>query len=72
MRHARILRFLLPSWHKKEREISLKIRDQILNQIPKRQKSDDIIRKNLKILENIKGYREVRYQKATEAFASLQ
>lgn len=72
MRHARVLRFLLPSWHKKEREISLKIRDQILNQIPKGQKSDDIIRKNLKILENIKGYREVRYQKATEAFANLQ
>jgi len=67
MRHGRFLRFVLPSWHRREREISLDIRDYILNKVPK----SDTIRKDLKLLENIKGYREVRYEKAQAAFSQL-
>ena len=54
MRHARFLRRLLPSWHKLEREIAVDIRSDLLSGV----KSF----KELKALENVKGYREVRYE----------
>ncbi len=68
MRHMKILRALLTGWHKKEKEISLKIRKNILELIPT--KSDK--RMALKYLENIKGYREIRYKKADESFKMLE
>ncbi len=56
MRQARFLRDVLPEWHKKERLISLEIRRKLLSQ--------GLDYSNLKKLENIKGYRDVRYQNA--------
>jgi len=53
---ARFLRSILPFWHKKERELGIKIRQQLL--------SSSLDYKGLKALENIKGYRMVRFQKA--------
>ena len=59
MRHARFLRSLLPNWHKKEREIALLIRNKLINQnLP-------LAYSELKVLENIKGYRDVRYESAS-------
>ncbi len=55
MRHARFLRGILPKWHQKEREISLKIRQSLLSDQGKLNYRD------LKKLENVKGYRDVRY-----------
>lgn len=54
MRHARFLRAVLPSWHKQERQIASDIRSRILK--------DGLSFKELKSLENIKGYRQVRYE----------
>jgi indolepyruvate ferredoxin oxidoreductase len=55
MRHARFLRSWLPSWHKLERKIALDIRAQVLEK--------GLSFKELKALENVKGYREVRYER---------
>ncbi len=54
MRHARFLRPLLSDWHKKERSIAEDIRTKILG--------EQLNYSELKKLENVKGYREVRYQ----------
>lgn len=54
MRHARFLRALLPSWHKLERKIAGEIRQKLMDK--------GLTFKELKELENVKGYREVRYQ----------
>jgi indolepyruvate ferredoxin oxidoreductase len=56
MRHLRILRILMPDWHKKEKIISASIRKQLL------EKTQPL--KHLKELDSIKGYREVRYAHA--------
>lgn len=56
MRHARFLRTLMPVWHQKEREIARSIRDKLLG--------SSLNYSELKKLENIKGYREVRYEVA--------
>jgi indolepyruvate ferredoxin oxidoreductase len=56
MKHLRSLRLLLPDWHKKEKEISLLIRKELLN--------GDLRRSRLLELDNIKGYRDVRYKSA--------
>lgn len=56
MRHARFLRPLLPQWHKLERSIALSIKSKILEKA--------LTYSELKALENVKGYRDVRYQKA--------
>lgn len=53
MRHARFLRPLLPAWHKREKEIASDIRTKLL--------SKNLDHAELKQLENIKGYRDVRY-----------
>jgi indolepyruvate ferredoxin oxidoreductase len=55
MRHFRILRIILPDWHKKEKEISTKIRNEILAGASSRR---------LRELDSVKGYREVRYASA--------
>ncbi|MBY0415575.1 MAG: 2-oxoacid:acceptor oxidoreductase family protein, partial [Bdellovibrionales bacterium] len=54
MRHARFLRSLLPSWHKLEKKIATDIRQKLMDKT--------MTFKDLKELENVKGYREVRYQ----------
>lgn len=53
MRHARFLRKWMPEWHKEERRIALDIRGRIT--------SVAMDFKDLKAHENVKGYREVRY-----------
>lgn len=52
MRHLRILRKLLPDWHKRERQISSVIRLEVMGGVD---------RKRLRELAAIKGYREIRY-----------
>lgn len=54
MKNMRVLRFLMPEWHKKERAISLTSRTSILKEA--------LPYKKLMELDNIKGYREVRYK----------
>ena len=54
MRHARFLRVILPSWHAREKKISLEIRSKLL--------STTLSYQEMKNLENIKGYRDVRYK----------
>jgi indolepyruvate ferredoxin oxidoreductase len=61
MRRMRILRKLMPQWHKKERAIAQEIRAQLLSMS---KLSEGVRRARLMELDNIKGYREVRYQKA--------
>nr|BDT28170.1 thiamine pyrophosphate-dependent enzyme [Bacteriovorax sp. HI3] len=56
MRHMRFLRASLPAWHKEERRIASEVRSRILG------KPLDF--KELRALENIKGYRQVRYDMA--------
>lgn len=67
MRHFRALRNLLPSWHKKERAMALKTRKFLFDGIQKVENEYH----SLKLLDNIKGYREVRYEKAMDAFKEL-
>lgn len=55
MRHMRILRVLMPEWHKREKEIAKTSRELILKKVNS---------KKLKELDSIKGYREVRYKAA--------
>ncbi|MEE2744103.1 MAG: thiamine pyrophosphate-dependent enzyme [Bdellovibrionota bacterium] len=70
MRHMRIIRTLLPSWHKKEKEISDFLRKQILQIIPTLPQEKK--RESLKKCENVKGYREIRYQKFDDIFGEIQ
>ena len=53
MRHMRILRRLMPDWHKEEKRIALNIRSQLLDATQSL--------KHLKELDSIKGYRQYRY-----------
>ncbi|MCY4524916.1 MAG: 2-oxoacid:acceptor oxidoreductase family protein, partial [Halobacteriovoraceae bacterium] len=62
MRHMRILRLLLPGWHKKEREINSKLRTRLFSHVAKL--SEEKKYSALMRLLNIKGYREIRYKKA--------
>ena len=56
MRQARFLRKILPQWHKKERDIAARIRQDLL--------ASSMPYQGLKALENVKGYREERYKNA--------
>lgn len=67
MRHARFLRFLLPGWHSKEKLLNTKIRRLLFEEIPKGQN----ILQELERLDNIKGYREVRYKSANFLLGDL-
>lgn len=58
MKNLRILRLLMPEWHKTEKEIASKIRQEIL--------STSLSKKRLMELDTIKGYREVRYKFASK------
>ncbi len=55
MRHLRILRLLMPDWHKKEKEIASSIRSQLIQ---------GVSGTRLRELESVKGYRDVRYAAA--------
>lgn len=57
MKNFRFLRRLLTDWHKTEREISQAIRSELLG--------ESLDKKRLLELDNIKGYREVRYKSAS-------
>lgn len=67
MRHMRIFRILMPNWHQKEKELSKKIRNEILGPILKLNNGQR--RNKLAKLDNIKGYRDVRYEKAEKVFS---
>ena len=56
MRHMRVLRKLMPDWHKEEKQIASTIRQKLLN--------SSLSLKQLKELDSIKGYRQYRYQSA--------
>lgn len=56
MKHMRVLRLILADWHKNEKDISLTIRNELL--------STTLPAKRILELDNIKGYREVRYKLA--------
>ena len=60
MRHFRLLRALLPMWHFQERKIAKDIRQRLLSGIGN--KVDGL--GWLKELDQINGYREIRYEKA--------
>ena len=66
MRHLRILRALMPGWHRREREMALDIRQRVLAIMASQEKGDER-RRALKRLENIKGFREVRYAHAEKS-----
>lgn len=67
MRHARFLRLVMPSWHTKEKQISLRIRQELVTNISK---TDSNMVDKIIDLENIKGYREIRYQKAKQLWGA--
>lgn len=69
MRHMRIFRLILPAWHKKERFIASKIKHELLNSIPSLK--GDELRRRLVEVENIKGYREVRYEQFEKVFGEI-
>lgn len=56
MRHLRFLRPLMPDWHVNERQMAVTIREELL--------SKSLDGKRLRQLDNVKGYREVRYKTA--------
>ena len=56
MRHMRILRKLMPEWHTTEKAISQAIREEL---------KKGLSGERLRELDNIKGYREVRYRLAS-------
>jgi indolepyruvate ferredoxin oxidoreductase len=58
MKNLRILRLLMPEWHKTEKEIAQTVRTEIL--------SGNKDKKRLLELDTIKGYREVRYKLASK------
>ena len=57
----------MPNWHQKEKQIAENIRKEILGPILKLK--DGQRRVKLAKLENIKGYRDIRYEKAQKAFS---
>ncbi len=62
MRHFRFLRFVLAGWHSKEKDIAGNIRHLIMNEYHREDSERHY--ELLNGVENIKGYREVRYEKA--------
>ena len=66
MRHLRILRFFMGGWHKKEKLIAERVRKELMELIPKLKGDEQ--RRRLVEMENIKGYREVRYAEFEKIF----
>ena len=65
MRHARVLRLVLPMWHHRERQITKDIREKLLKLISESTNASP----EYKRLDQINGYREVRYKKFDEALS---
>ncbi|WP_084624091.1 thiamine pyrophosphate-dependent enzyme [Oceanospirillum beijerinckii] len=68
MRHQRWFRNSQAKVHEKEHQIAQRIRRELLETVPN--ETDDQ-RKALMRLDNIKGYRQVRYEKAEKVFPDL-
>ena len=64
MRHGRPLRWLLKTWHAEEAAIAGRIRKSLMEEVP----GSEDRGKRLRELENIKGFRDVRYAKAEAVF----
>lgn len=64
MRHLRVLRAFMPAWHAHERKIAGVIQKDLLA-LPALHDSQTL-RSELQKLENVKGYRDVRYKKADQ------
>jgi indolepyruvate ferredoxin oxidoreductase len=56
MKNLGVLRLLLPAWHTHEKDIARTIKSLMLEEV--------LPKKRLLELDNIKGYREVRYKLA--------
>ncbi len=65
MRHCRFLRFVLTAWHRREKDMAHKIRHQIMEVVSKSQDREKLLRK----LDNIKGFRTVRYERGSFLFS---
>ena len=65
MRHARVLRFILPMWHHRERQIAVDIRKNLLTLISGNMNDSS----EFKRLDRVNGYREIRYKKFDEALS---
>jgi indolepyruvate ferredoxin oxidoreductase len=55
----------MPEWHRRENAIAERIRHELLEVLPQAGKD---LRRRLMRLDNIKGYRETRYERAQEVF----
>jgi indolepyruvate ferredoxin oxidoreductase len=64
MRQLRILRILLPTVHKKDKVIAIEIRNKIMHKIHKFESETEIYQ-SLKKVDNVKGFREVKYENAS-------
>ena len=70
VRHMRVFRVIMSAEHEKEMKISGKIREELLKKI---YLLDDRERaKRLVQLDNIKGYRKIRYEKAEKVFGAFK
>ncbi len=69
MRHLRPLRVILSGWHFKENKIAKTIRHKLL-ELPNYVTGEEL-RLELVKLENIKGYREVRYEAAAPVLGDM-
>ncbi|RLA62640.1 MAG: hypothetical protein DRQ88_08310 [Epsilonproteobacteria bacterium] len=65
VRHLRIFRLIMSSEHEKEMKISKQIKDELLNSVHLLKDAERF--KRLVQLNNIKGYRAIRYEKALRA-----
>ena len=64
MRHARFLRRLLPTWHGEETGIAVRVRRAVMEEVP----GSDDRNGRLRDIENVKGFRDIRYAKARAVF----
>ncbi|WP_435100514.1 thiamine pyrophosphate-dependent enzyme [Arhodomonas sp. AD133] len=69
MRHLRPLRRALPQWHRRENAIARRIRHELLEVVPY---AEGDRRRRLMQLDNVKGYRETRYERAEAALGSSE
>jgi indolepyruvate ferredoxin oxidoreductase len=68
-RHMRIFRVIMSAEHEKEMKISRKIREELLKEVYLLDDSERA--KRLVQLDNIKGYRKIRYEKAEKVLGAF-
>jgi indolepyruvate ferredoxin oxidoreductase len=73
MRHGQFLRFLLPQWHQKEKDF----RDWYIGLVKNfqffdRENDYELYVQALKLAENVKGYREIRYKEMDQMKVHVQ